>query len=313
VSRTSIALVSAAALPLFFAPPAAAQSSAVIYACLNPGNASVRIVDVNEACKATETRLQWNVVGTPGPMGPQGESGLQGARGEKGDQGLPGEFGPRGDQGAKGDKGEKGDPGPSGLKGDTGAAGAQGPAGAQGDLGSVGPAGPQGAQGDVGPAGQDGAPGEPGATGAQGPQGAEGPSGPSGFITGMKFESTNSNAFLGTAPSNLGGACATGTYVAGANEVATVSLDVMAFQSGPPNTLLLAPMAIVNGAPPQFLVSFLSAAALPTSQFVSMHSGTTVPLAAGSTYRFASGLRTAAVTSFSELNCRGVVTIFKRP
>jgi hypothetical protein len=146
--------VAAAALFFLTSPsPARAQGTPVIYACLNPGNGNVSVVGATEECRPNETRVQWNVVGQPGPQGPRGPQG---------------ETGPQGPQGAVG---------PQGPQGETGATGAQGP---------IGPAGPQGPIGETGEAGPEGP------AGPQGPQGAQGPQGISGFVRVLSYERANS-------------------------------------------------------------------------------------------------------------------------
>ncbi|HEX2054572.1 MAG TPA: hypothetical protein VHJ78_12710 [Actinomycetota bacterium] len=68
---------------------AIAQTSepAVITACVQSHNGSVRIVGSAEDCKSNESGLVWN------QQGPQGPQGLPG---EKGEQGDPGPAGPSG-------------------------------------------------------------------------------------------------------------------------------------------------------------------------------------------------------------------------
>lgn len=149
----------------------------VIYACVisdgrldgDPDDGRLtRIVDVHEACRRGEVRIQWNV---EGPIGPAG------ARGATGPQGAPGATGARGASGPTGPQGATGSAGPAGPQGATGSAG---PAGPQGATGSAGPAGPQGATGAAGPAGPAGATGSEGPQGPQGPAGATGSQGPEG-------------------------------------------------------------------------------------------------------------------------------------
>lgn len=64
------------------APPEA------LYACVNPGNSMMRLVPRTEACRANETRVQWNIAGERGPRGEQGPQGVQGVPGPKGDPGT---------------------------------------------------------------------------------------------------------------------------------------------------------------------------------------------------------------------------------
>jgi hypothetical protein len=52
-----------------------ASPSAVLDACINPGNGMMRLVDASTACHNNETRVEWNVEGPQGPQGPQGPAG----------------------------------------------------------------------------------------------------------------------------------------------------------------------------------------------------------------------------------------------
>lgn len=121
--------------------------------------------------------------GDTGAQGPQGEVGPQGPIGETGPQGPQGERGPQGIQGEQGPPGPQGETGPQGPKGDQGLQGLQGPkgdTGPQGLQGAQGERGLQGEQGPVGPEGPQGLQGPKGDTGPQGPQGEPGPAGPQG-------------------------------------------------------------------------------------------------------------------------------------
>jgi hypothetical protein len=77
----------AVALVMTLIPQGAA--SAVLEACINPGNGNMRLVDANTACHANEIRVSWNVVGPQGPTGPQGATGPTGPQGPAGDSGGP--------------------------------------------------------------------------------------------------------------------------------------------------------------------------------------------------------------------------------
>ena len=83
-------------LPLFFlsllltASLALAADPAVIEACVNPGNGSLRLVDASVVCHSNEIRVQWNVAGPAGPPGPTGATGPAGPAGADGvDAGGP--------------------------------------------------------------------------------------------------------------------------------------------------------------------------------------------------------------------------------
>src|SRR5579862_8251240 len=92
--RRLVSLASAGLLFFAFAfvgvAPVAAQSNPVIYACANPGNGNLRIVDATEACRANEVRVQWNAVGQAGATGPTGPIGPQGLTGATGATGAVG-------------------------------------------------------------------------------------------------------------------------------------------------------------------------------------------------------------------------------
>lgn len=78
------------------------------------GSGGVRLISGAQSCAPTETKVEWNQQGVPGPQGDKGDTGPQGSTGPQGPQG------------------DKGDSGLQGLKGDKGDTGAQGPAGPQG-------------------------------------------------------------------------------------------------------------------------------------------------------------------------------------
>ena len=91
----------------------ATSNSAVLSACVNPGNGNMRLVDSNSACHNNETFVQWNIEGPMGPAGPQGPQGIQGATGPAGPAGAQGPQGLQGPQGIQGPQGPQGDPGAS--------------------------------------------------------------------------------------------------------------------------------------------------------------------------------------------------------
>lgn len=113
VPAVGSALMFALTLGFFEAQPAA-QTTGVIYACVNPGNAGLRLVGATEACRPNETKVRWNVVGATGPTGPQGPAGPQGSTGQTGPQGIPGIIGPEGKTGPQGVTGPQGATGPVG-------------------------------------------------------------------------------------------------------------------------------------------------------------------------------------------------------
>lgn len=74
-------------LPLFVlallltASVALAADPPVIEACVNSGNSNLRLVDASTVCHSNETRVSWNVAGSPGPAGPAGPVGPAGPAG----------------------------------------------------------------------------------------------------------------------------------------------------------------------------------------------------------------------------------------
>src|SRR5690242_16275523 len=97
------------------------DGSGVIHACYARSGGALHVIDTaSDSCKSTETPLDWNTQGVPGPQGPQGP------KGDKGDKGDTGDTGPQGLQGPKGDKGDTGDTGPQGPPGPAGPAGTDG-------------------------------------------------------------------------------------------------------------------------------------------------------------------------------------------
>jgi len=131
VSRVTSVAAGVCAVGLATATLMAQAVDNQIYACVQNGSQQVRIVGAADACRSTETRVVWNVVG------PQGAKGDKGDKGDQGIQGLKGDKGDQGIQGPKGDKGDKGDPGEKGATGDRGDVGSQGPAGPPGPGGVV--------------------------------------------------------------------------------------------------------------------------------------------------------------------------------
>jgi len=81
-------------LPLFVlfvllsASVALAANPPVIEACVNSGNGDLRLVDAATVCHSNETRVTWNVAGSPGPAGPAGPAGPTGATGPAGPAGA---------------------------------------------------------------------------------------------------------------------------------------------------------------------------------------------------------------------------------
>ena len=71
----------AVVLVMVLAKRVSASPSAVLDACVNPGNGMMRLVDASSVCHANETRVEWNVTGPQGPAGPQGPQGPQGPAG----------------------------------------------------------------------------------------------------------------------------------------------------------------------------------------------------------------------------------------
>lgn len=79
------------------------DSNGTIHACYARSGGSLRVIDASVTnCKSTETSLDWNVQGQPGPQGPQGP---QGAAGPQGPQGVSGPQGPQGPTGPAGPSG----------------------------------------------------------------------------------------------------------------------------------------------------------------------------------------------------------------
>ena len=81
VRRAGIACLAlvAVVVSLVLVKHVAASPSAVLDACINPGNGMMRLVDSSTACHDNETRVEWNVTGPEGPQGPQGPQGPAGS------------------------------------------------------------------------------------------------------------------------------------------------------------------------------------------------------------------------------------------
>ncbi len=67
---------------------ASAPPSAVLEACVNPGNGNLRLVGPGTPCHNNETRVNWNVEGPIGPAGPAGPVGPAGPAGPAGADGA---------------------------------------------------------------------------------------------------------------------------------------------------------------------------------------------------------------------------------
>jgi hypothetical protein len=76
-----------------------ASSTNTIKACKAKSGGALRIA---KTCKASETRVTWNIKGIQGIQGPQGEPGAKGDKGEKGDTGNTGAAGAPGAAGVVG-------------------------------------------------------------------------------------------------------------------------------------------------------------------------------------------------------------------
>ncbi len=81
----------------------AATDEPVIKACVEPGSALLRSVDLGDSCRKNERPLTWNV---SGPQGDPGPSGLPGPSGAPGPSGPPGIQGPPGLSGVELVRGE---------------------------------------------------------------------------------------------------------------------------------------------------------------------------------------------------------------
>src|SRR5438270_7800995 len=89
-------------------PIGMARADSQIYACVNNASGETKLVAQNATCKNNETLVVWNVVGPPGPIGPQGPAGPTGPAGPAGPIGLTGPVGPIGLQGPTGPAGPQG-------------------------------------------------------------------------------------------------------------------------------------------------------------------------------------------------------------
>jgi hypothetical protein len=84
-------------------------SGGVISSCYTKRGGVLRVIDAASAsCRATESRLDWNVAGPQGEAGPQGLAGPRGLAGPQGEAGPAGPAGPRGEAGPQGPQGPAG-------------------------------------------------------------------------------------------------------------------------------------------------------------------------------------------------------------
>ena len=107
--RTLVLLTATAGLVVGvgIATGAIPDGGGVIHGCYQKNNGQLRVIDPGQgdACRPSETPLNWS------QQGPQGAAGPQGATGP---QGTTGPAGPTGSQGAPGDTGATGPQGPPG-------------------------------------------------------------------------------------------------------------------------------------------------------------------------------------------------------
>jgi len=73
--RTALQAMLAAMLVMVPVVVQAQPAPAVIYACVNNSSGTIHIVSATAACNANEMKLQWNIVGPPGPQGLKGDRG----------------------------------------------------------------------------------------------------------------------------------------------------------------------------------------------------------------------------------------------
>jgi hypothetical protein len=91
----SLTLIALAAAILLAAASGIAYASipgpdGVIQGCYLKSGGSLRVIDSSASCKSTETSLNWNQSGLPGPPGPSGTNGMNGATGPTGPTGPSG-------------------------------------------------------------------------------------------------------------------------------------------------------------------------------------------------------------------------------
>jgi hypothetical protein len=86
------------------------EGSGLIHACYLKSGGALRVIDSSVTnCKPTETSLNWNMQGTPGPQGAAGATGPAGPAGPAGPQGPQGPSGPGGPAGPQGERGPSDD------------------------------------------------------------------------------------------------------------------------------------------------------------------------------------------------------------
>jgi len=101
-AHPAAAIVPAILLAAGLASEGHTDEDAIIRACRNVQNGSLRVVATVRDCRHNEMTLSWNQKGPSGARGPQGPAGLQGVQGAPGPQGVPGAQGIPGAAGASG-------------------------------------------------------------------------------------------------------------------------------------------------------------------------------------------------------------------
>lgn len=84
------ALIAALAFAAGAAAIVRAETSGIIYACVNNGSGTIHIISATGTCSSNEMRLTWNQQGPAGPAGPQGPAGPPGPPGGGGGSGTGG-------------------------------------------------------------------------------------------------------------------------------------------------------------------------------------------------------------------------------
>jgi hypothetical protein len=85
-----IAAILGVLVALDSAPPALAQSAAVISACVKKSGALRVLVDPTKTCRKRESPITWSQTGTSGAPGAPGAPGEPGEKGDSGMEGPPG-------------------------------------------------------------------------------------------------------------------------------------------------------------------------------------------------------------------------------
>ena len=127
----------------------------------------------------------------------------------------------------------------------------------------------------------------------------------------LNFDATPMGGINVGVNASIPGVCQTAAHLAGANEIAIVSVDVT-YLSAIPSTLFMWPLVNQGGGGAAFAGSF-AAGPITANAWGSLHNQAQVVLTPNVSYRFFAGVSAGVALPLNNFTCRGLVTIVKKP